>query len=81
MKTSRWNIHDLTQMALLVALLSVSAYIAFPIPITLVSVTAQTLFLNLTALLLDRRKAAVTVAVWILLGAVGVRSTPAAGAD
>lgn len=72
METSRWNIHDLTQMALLVALLSVSAYIAFPIPITLVSVTAQTLFLNLTALLLDRRKAAVTVAVWILLGAVGV---------
>lgn len=47
METSRWNIHDLTQMALLVALLSVSAYIAFPIPITLVSVTAQTLFLNL----------------------------------
>lgn len=72
MKTSRWNIHDLTQMALLVALLSVSAYIAFPIPITLVSVTAQTLVLNLTALLLDRRKAAITVAVWILLGAVGV---------
>lgn len=71
METSRWNIHDLTQMALLVALLSVSAYIAFPIPVTLVSVTAQTLFLNLTALLLDRRKAALTVAVWILLGAVG----------
>lgn len=72
MQTARWNVHDLTQMALLVALLSASAYLAFPIPITLVSVTVQTLILNLTALLLDRRKAAVTVAVWILLGAVGI---------
>ena len=70
METNRWNIHDLTQMALLVALLSASAYLAFPIPITLVTVTAQTLVLNLIALLLDRRKAALTVAVWILLGAV-----------
>ena len=42
METNRWNIHDLTQMALLVALLSASAYLAFPIPITLVTVTAQT---------------------------------------
>ena len=72
METNRWNIHDLTQMALLVALLSASAYLAFPIPITLVTVTAQTLVLNLIALLLDRRKAALTVAVWILLGAVGI---------
>ena len=54
------------------ALLSASAYLAFPIPITLVTVTAQTLVLNLIALLLDRRKAALTVAVWILLGAVGI---------
>ena len=56
METNRWNIHDLTQMALLVALLSASAYLAFPIPITLVTVTAQTLVLNLIALLLDRRR-------------------------
>ena len=55
METNRWNIHDLTQMALLVALLSASAYLAFPIPITLVTVTAQTLVLNLIALLLDRQ--------------------------
>lgn len=71
MQTSRWNIHDLTQMALLVALISVSAYLVFPIPVTLVSVTAQTLIINLAALLLDRRKAALTVAAWIFLGAVG----------
>ena len=72
MQTTRWNIHDLTQMALLAALLSASAYLAFPIPVTLVNVTAQTLILNLIALLLDRRKAALTVLVWILLGAVGI---------
>lgn len=72
MQTNRWNLHDLTRMALLAALLSASAYLAFPIPITLVNVTAQTFVLNLTALLLDRKQAAVTVGVWILLGAVGV---------
>lgn len=62
----------LTRMALLAALLCVSAYLAFPLPITLVNVTAQTFFLNLTALLLPRRQAVVTVGLWLLMGAVGV---------
>lgn len=72
MQTNRWSVHELTRMALLAALLCASAYLAFPIPITLVVVTAQTFVLNLTALLLNRRQTAVTVGLWILLGAVGV---------
>lgn len=72
MQTNRWSIQDLTRMALLAALLCASAYIAFPIPITLVNVTAQTFVLNLVALLLTKEQAGVTVALWILLGAVGV---------
>lgn len=43
-----------------------------PIPITLVNVTAQTFVLNLVALLLTKEQAGVTVALWILLGAIGV---------
>ena len=66
------RLQDLTRMALLAALLCASAYIAFPIPITLVNVTAQTFVLNLVALLLTKEQAGVTVALWILLGAVGV---------
>ena len=72
MQTNRWSIQDLTRMALLAALLCASAYIAFPIPITLVNVTAQTFVLNLVALLLTKEQAGVTVALWILLGAIGV---------
>ena len=64
MENNRWSIQDLTRMA--------SAYIAFPIPITLVNVTAQTFVLNLVALLLTKEQAGVTVALWILLGAIGV---------
>ena len=69
MENNRWSIQDLTRMALLTALLCASAYIAFPIPITLVNVTAQTFVLNLVALLLTKEQAGVTVALWILLGA------------
>ena len=72
MENNRWSIQDLTRMALLTALLCASAYIAFPIPITLVNVTAQTFVLNLVALLLTKEQAGVTVALWILLGAIGV---------
>lgn len=72
MQSNRWSIQDLTRMALLAALMCASAYIAFPIPITLVNVTAQTFVLNLVALLLTKEQAGVTVGLWILLGAVGV---------
>ena len=56
MQTNRWSIQDLTRMALLAALMCASAYIAFPIPITLVNVTAQTFVLNLVALLLTKEQ-------------------------
>ena len=60
MQTNRWSIQDLTRMALLAALMCASAYIAFPIPITLVNVTAQTFVLHLVALLLTKEQAGVT---------------------
>ena len=41
---------ELTQMALLTALLCISAYIVIPLPFTPVSLTAQTLMVNLIAL-------------------------------
>ena len=43
-----------------------------PSPSALVNVTAQTFVLNLVALLLTKEQAGVTVALWILLGAIGV---------
>ena len=46
------NTMELTKMALLTALICVSAYIVIPLPFTPASLTAQTLVVNLIALLL-----------------------------
>ena len=59
-------------MALLTALICVSAYIVIPLPFTPASLTAQTLVVNLIALLLTPRQAAFTMVVYILLGLTGL---------
>ncbi len=63
---------ELTTMALLAALLCVSSYISITLPFSAVPITAQTLVVNMIALLLKPKKAGITVGVWILLGAVGL---------
>lgn len=59
-------------MALLAAILCVSSYINIPLPISPVPITAQLLAVNLIALLLKPKKAALTVGIWLLLGIVGL---------
>lgn len=63
---------ELTKMALLTALICVSAYVIIPLPFTPASFTAQTLIVNLIALLLTPRQAAFTVIVYMLLGLIGL---------
>lgn len=60
------------RMALCAALLCISAYIAIPVPFSAKPVTMQTFFVNLIALLLTPEQAAVTVGLYILLGAAGL---------
>ena len=55
------NTMELTKMALLTALICVSAYIVIPLPFTPASLTAQTLVVNLIALLLTPRQAVFTM--------------------
>lgn len=64
------NARDLGYIALSAALLSVSAWVAFPVggvPITL-----QTLVLCLTSGLLGAKRGGVTALVYLLLGSIGV---------
>lgn len=68
----QFQTRELTKMALMVALISVSAYIVIPIPFSDVSVTAQTLVVNLIALLLTPTQALVTMIVYILMGFIGL---------
>ena len=63
---------SMTKMALCVALLSVSAYISFPLPFTPTVVTALTIIVNLVAFLLRPREAFLVLLTWILLGSAGV---------
>lgn len=68
----KFSTQELTTMALLAALLCVSSYISIRLPISAVPITAQTLIVNMIALLLKPKKAGITIAVWILLGMVGL---------
>ncbi len=68
----RFTTQELTTMALLAALLCVSSYISINLPFSAVPITAQTLVINMIALLLKPKKAGVTVGLWILLGLVGL---------
>ena len=68
----KFTVQELTTMALLAALLCVSSYISIRLPFSAVPITAQTLIINMIALLLKPKKAGTTVVIWILLGAVGL---------
>ncbi len=61
---------DLTQIALLVAFISVSAQIA--IPLGPVPFTLQTTLVLMTGLLLGSKKGFIAVLIYILVGAVGI---------
>lgn len=68
----KFNTVELTRMALLTALICVSAYIIIPLPFSPASLTAQTLIVNLIALLLTPRQSIFTMVVYTLLGLAGL---------
>ncbi len=72
MMNQKFSVQELTTMALLAALLCVSSYISIQLPFSAAPITAQTLIVNLIALLLKPKKAGITVGIWILLGLVGL---------
>ena len=72
MKLSRNKIITLTKVSMCVALLCISAYIIIPIPFTPIMITAQTIIINLIALLLTPKQSLVTVMVYLLVGICGL---------
>lgn len=71
-KKSAFGTREITKMALLAALLCVSAYITIPLGFTPASLTLQTMIVNLIAILLTPSQSFITLLVYILIGAVGV---------
>ena len=66
-----FSIRNTTRMALCIALICVSAYIAIPVPF-MAPLTMQTFALCLTALVLTPAQTAVVLVGYTLLGAVGL---------
>ena len=63
---------EMTNMALMVAMNCVSAYIIIPLPFSLSPIALQTLIVNLTGYVLNAKQAFMTMLVYLLVGLAGV---------
>lgn len=66
------NTRELTKMSICISIICVCSYISFPLPFTPVMITAQTIAINLIALILTPKQSFITVLVYILLGSIGL---------
>ncbi len=66
------KIKELTKMSICIAIICVSAYISFPLPFTPTMITAQTIAINLVALILTPKQSFLVVLLYIFLGAFGL---------
>lgn len=76
MENSKMNtklgVLTMCQIALCVAFMCVAAFISIPIPISTVPITLQTFIVIFTALLLKPQYSFITLAIYTLLGIVGL---------
>lgn len=63
---------DLTKIAICVAILCISAYISIPLPFTPAMITAQTLVVNIIALILKPKESFIAIIVYISIGIIGI---------
>lgn len=66
------NVREMTKLSLCTALLCVSSYIVIPLPFTPIMITGQTIAVNLMALILNPIHSAISIGMFILLGAIGL---------
>lgn len=71
-KANRTNIHNLTRVALCVALLCVSSYLVFPLPFTPIVISLHTIMVNLIGLMLKPKHAAEAMLTYLLMGLIGL---------
>ncbi|SCJ97492.1 Biotin ECF transporter S component BioY2 [uncultured Clostridium sp.] len=66
------KVRDITAIGLMVALLCISSYIAFPLPFTPIMITSQTIIINLIALTMNTKNGVLSIIVFYLIGAIGL---------
>lgn len=69
---NRKNIYIIVKIALYVALLIIASYISIPLPFTLSVITLHTVVLNIIALTLKPKHATLCVAIYLVMGLVGL---------
>ena len=79
-ETAADKTRNLTKMALCVALLAISSYLAFPLPFTPAMVVGTTIIVNMTAFILKPNNAFLVLLAWLLIGAIGVPVLPGGSA-
>lgn len=65
-------IHEMSQIALCIALLSISSYLVVPLPFTPIVLSMHTVVVNLIGLLFKPKQAACTMSIYLLMGAIGL---------
>ena len=66
------KVRDITAIGLMVALLCISSYIAFPLPFTPIMLTSQTIIINLIAITMNTKNGVLSIIVFYLIGAIGL---------
>lgn len=66
------KIKELTKMSICIAIICISAYISFPLPFTPAMITAQTIAINLVALVLTPKQSFLVVLLYMFLGVFGL---------
>lgn len=69
---NREKAKQITKVAICMALLCVSSYISIPIPFSPAPITAQTIIINLIAIILIPKEAFFALAGYLLIGIIGV---------
>lgn len=71
-KANLSNIHNLTKIALCVALLCVSSYLVFPLPFTPIVISLHTIVVNVIGLVLKPKTEAMVMLTYLLMGLIGL---------
>lgn len=66
------KIQEITKMAICIAVICVASYISFPLPFTPITITAQTIAINLIGLVLTPKQSFIVVLGYLLLGVFGL---------
>lgn len=66
------RIKEITQLSLCLALLCVASYLSFPIPLTPIMITGQTIMINIIALVFNPKQSVLIIFLYLMMGLLGL---------